>query len=896
MKQLSNFFRVFFLLGIVAWNHNAHSQCTNTSKWPSSTITAPTGGATLTISSAYWAGEYAVLGSTTASSYTVTSTEPDYITIRQGSYNGPAIAYGLQPLTWISSGIGDYYVHFNTIDCGEESVNRTTKISHNNTVMVYQSTTVTQSNTSTILSCEPNQEIIRIEVLTAGSLSPIDITKFIIQTNGSTNPSILNNVSNIDIFYTGSNPNFSANGLFASKPPQTPGGEITFPGSQTLLPGSNYFWVAFDMSISSAVLGDVVDARLTHLIVGGTNKSIGAAGDPSGNRTIVLCGTSPAGIVDNNTFWINGFSGLLVNSDNKVSEWSSAAPGFVSISQSNTIKQPIYHDSNLDFNYNPHLKFDGIDDDLYNTATSSLLGGTGTVFIVSSNESGTGGGSALTYENSNIHYQIKPYFNCGYSQYGNPEWQGSWEAATSIASPYGRPQIIGLKGGSNVFNFRNGLINNSTIVNPGFGAVVGTGLRLGSNYGNGEWVNAGIAEVIFYNRSLDTSELNKIQSYLAIKYGITMGVNGISTNYYSPNGSVIWNVSANTGFNYDIAGIGREDIGQLNQRKSHSINGPDNTTYNDILTVANGEDFDNPSNLPNNSSYFIWGHNNAPTQSDFDLYVEEPVKIRFMRTWKAQESGNVGTVTLEFNMSEVPGNDGLIPNDLNEVRLLVSTTNSFGSSTTPVPPSFVDNATQIVRFQHDFNSTSGFFFTLGSVNLNLTPLPVTLTEFKANCKGQSAELNWTTQSETNNAFFTVEKSTDARNFKPVETIEGHGTSTSTINYSWTDKAQTPGIAYYRLKQTDFDGAFEYHDVISINCREEFPFLIYPNPTRDRVFIQHYNSSDSGLEIDVFNVLGEIVYRKEILDSGWINLPDAQGIYFIRVKNEDKFYIEKVVKN
>ncbi|NNC46706.1 MAG: choice-of-anchor D domain-containing protein, partial [Winogradskyella sp.] len=87
-----------------------------------------------------------------------------------------------------------------------------------------------------------------------------------------------------------------------------------------------------------------------------------------------------------------------------------------------------------------------------------------------------------------------------------------------------------------------------------------------------------IAEIITYsatkNDATDTSERNRIQSYLGIKYGITLAPdsNGTTKDYVNSDGTVIWDQSANTGFNNDIAGIGRDDASELNQKQSSSVN------------------------------------------------------------------------------------------------------------------------------------------------------------------------------------------------------------------------------------------------------------------------------------------------------------------------------------
>ena len=84
-------------------------------------------------------------------------------------------------------------------------------------------------------------------------------------------------------------------------------------------------------------------------------------------------------------------------------------------------------------------------------------------------------------------------------------------------------------------------------------------------------------------------------------------------------------------------------------------------------------------------------------------------------------------------------------------------------------------------------------------------------------------LNWTTASEINNAYFTVEKSYNGFDFEWVGTQEGSSPSTQIRNYSLTDYNILETLNYYRLKQTDFDGKFEYSKTISLDNRVDNSF-------------------------------------------------------------------------
>ena len=113
-------------------------------------------------------------------------------------------------------------------------------------------------------------------------------------------------------------------------------------------------------------------------------------------------------------------------------------------------------------------------------------------------------------------------------------------------------------------------------------------------------------------------------------------------------------------------------------------------------------------------------------------------------------------------------------------------------------------------------------FTLGSSS-STNVLPIELVSFYGEKKDNRNILNWTTASEINNAYFTIEKSYNGFDFEWVGTQDGSSPSTQIINYNLTDFNILKTINYYRLKQTDFDGKFEYSNTISIDNRIDDSF-------------------------------------------------------------------------
>ncbi|MFC0604289.1 choice-of-anchor D domain-containing protein [Winogradskyella pulchriflava] len=205
---------------------------------------------------------------------------------------------------------------------------------------------------------------------------------------------------------------------------------------------------------------------------------------------------------------------------------------------------------------------------------------------------------------------------------------GYGKADSSGSNDYNQISLINIRDNASVTEIEMYLNANSigNISNdiPDFSSVNDTKYWLGrSQYWNGSF-DGRIAEVITYSATNNDADLtqarNRIQSYLAIKYGITLGVNGTSQDYVNSDGTVIWDQSANTGYNYDIAGIGRDDASELNQKQSRSVNDATDGTgrTQGVLTMGLDEIYDtnsdNKSINPvtfNDKEFLMWGNNGA---------------------------------------------------------------------------------------------------------------------------------------------------------------------------------------------------------------------------------------------------------------------------------------------
>lgn len=186
----------------------------------------------------------------------------------------------------------------------------------------------------------------------------------------------------------------------------------------------------------------------------------------------------------------------------------------------------------------------------------------------------------------------------------------------------------------------------------------------------------------------------------------------------------------------------------------------------------------------------------------------------------------------------------------------------------------------------------------------LSPLPVALISFNASCKGGLVQLSWSTASETNNDYYTVERSSDAVNWDNIAQIDGSGNSNQVLNYFYTDEIYSEETTYYRLKQTDFDGTSADFDSVFVQCGENtnFEISVYPNPTHDFVYIEINNFYHPDAQIAIYDMLGKKIAFQNIISVEDAKIKTtfdlksyADGMYFIQINADDFMKNYKIVK-
>jgi len=162
-------------------------------------------------------------------------------------------------------------------------------------------------------------------------------------------------------------------------------------------------------------------------------------------------------------------------------------------------------------------------------------------------------------------------------------------------------------------------------------------------------------------------------------------------------------------------------------------------------------------------------------------------------------------------------------------------------------------------------AVGNIFFDISNEDFTIedNPIPVELTAFFALNTNEGVMLKWVTSTETNNSGFSIQRSRDYENYTDVAFVEGNGTTTQPHEYNFIDKISVADIYYYRLKQIDFDGSYEYSNVVEVNVNAPSDFVLeqnYPNPFNPSTVIKFSLPVDSKVTIDLYNTLGEKVDR------------------------------------
>lgn len=433
---------------------------------------------------------------------------------------------------------------------------------------------------------------------------------------------------------------------------------------------------------------------------------------------------SPGGVTGSNTIWLKANTGVTLSPTNTVTTWAEQSGAAITgdfSTQGAAINKPTHQPPTFlanGLNFNPYILFNytavanSISSANAVTGTQILDGTFCTMFQVIKLYTSTNTGVWCKWQWATNSY-AGPRLGNEYNS-SNPG-QIRFDFRTNAGSFYGTTNVFGKHALST--QEATATLKTQRFIGSPDGSVAASGtfapgattgrMTLGAEpYGDDYPTKVDIAEFILYKRALTALERNQVESYLAIKYGMTLLQTGVNGNdYTNGSGAVIWNRTANAPYINNITGVGRDDASALNQKQSLSINPRAMVTMysGNVPGVFPALNADNTNDFATNQSYVLFGDNQADT-----LVTQCSTNGRFSkmaRTWKVQVSGTPGNVTLALKKANVPPQI---------TSLIIASDPNFTTGLSFIP--IQDNGTELYA---SCSFANGQYFTFGTPEMDL---------------------------------------------------------------------------------------------------------------------------------------------------------------------------------
>lgn len=393
---------------------------------------------------------------------------------------------------------------------------------------------------------------------------------------------------------------------------------------------------------------------------------------------VEVSGQAPGGVAAGLTAWYHAETGTTVSPSGVLTSWTNQAanPNLTNLIP-NGGATTIVNDNPVPFNFHSYLQYANgcmhfpnsvTNTDVVTTTQGSMMGvgtvpdqlicltGNITTGAFGANRANTGTRGANT-------------------QFGSGTTGGNANFATGTVLNTGKANVFGLRAlvgttpaQQNTYNGIKATGNAATRPAGSYRFAIGS--FIGYFYGTNK-----SAEAICHNRQLTPDEFSRVESYLAIKYGITLGTVATPVNYLSSASAIIW--TGDAVYQNNITGICRDDASGLIQKQSRAVTAKSKVfIFNDNTGgVFPAMNIDNTTTFAADQSFVLFGDNNGDTV--LNVCALNGKAVRMDRHWKMVKTGTAGNVTIAFTTTELPAD---------VTTLLVSTDNTFPeASTTAIP-------------------------------------------------------------------------------------------------------------------------------------------------------------------------------------------------------------------
>jgi hypothetical protein len=594
-----------------------------------------------------------------------------------------------------------------------------------------------------------------------------------------------------------------------------------------------------------------------------------------------LC-QSPGGVNSGLYLWLKADVGVIQSSGN-VSQWTNQASTSMATQVSKTASSNVTLVSN-GINIRPVIRFAGTESmrGTYTTTPTQpalifavALGrsGTGQQYLGDVYSNSPGGAMGMIYDATTGRYSV------------------DLSGAACSASPVNlnQPSLVRVYYQNASGNSPSAASGSYTAINGIQNTVCGSDGKLVAPTGNieiggrtwdvgGRYFVGDIAEVIYYNsNTATTAQINQVESYLAFKYGISLGSTTAVKNYAASDGTIFW--TANSTYQNNVFGIGTDNGSGLVVTQANSIN-----TGNGDGSGQNGKGnlYLSVSSALSDKQFLTLGDDaGSLNEQTSNVPLTYGGSSRVGRTWKVKKTGSVGAVSLSLDMTGLSFTGGT---DRTKYRLMINTNGSSDFTTgTPVFYAPVSVTSNKINFT-GVNLADNSVFTV--ITNSTVPLPVTWVNFSSGLKNGVVTLKWKTADEIDVENYVVEHSANGTSYDAIATIFAKGSS-GLNEYEYAYKEQSGGAHYYRIKEVDINGNYKYSLVRTVVVGNTFVLQIQSNPVYQSLSIIVNSDANTKAKLQVVNTEGKVlINHDEILCQGKNvvkmhadKLP--QGMYFLR---------------
>ena len=566
--------------------------------------------------------------------------------------------------------------------------------------------------------------------------------------------------------------------------------------------------------------------------------------------------TGPAGVGSstNNVLWLKADAGTSSTTNNtRISSWNDQSGNGINVTQTVAVQQPSFATNVM--NGMPAIQFDNVtttNDKLYAPDSPILDNTAGLSIFTVSKLTNVGEARTIISKRNNVgvqeSYMFFYYDLSGYRMYLDVEHStndrfsstGTYTTNTNYIYDFIYDGTLAAANRVRLYNGetldRTATETSATILNNNSPLNIGTTHETDPRPFGGY-----IAEIITYTTALNDAQRIIVNNYLSSKYNIAL----------SANDKYLGDTPGNGNYDRNVAGIGAEASGS-------------NPTFSATATLGMG--IATRSGL-GTGDYVLAGHavaSNSVNITDVSG-ISGTNPARWERIWYVDvtNAGAVLQADIEFDMV-AGGMSGTTPATHTNYKLLYRSGTS--GAWTEVATANSISGTKVIFASYNFNNNADDgYYTIGTMNYTVSPLPIELLSFDAIMNNKQVDVTWSTATETNNDYYTIEKSKDGINFETLSKVDAAGNSYSIINYKDIDATPFEGISYYRLKQTDFNGTFTYSKIVAVNYSfTKDGFTIFPNPTQGEINITFEDLEQKEVLVVIRDISGKECFSKVII--------------------------------